>query len=56
MNFVGIIHYVKNLWNRFRLSSRDLANATPDPVESGDDLKTAVLKLQAQVDQIISSN
>lgn len=56
MNFVGIINYVKTLWNNSVLKSKDLDNADADSVSVGDDLKTAVAKLQAQIDQIISSN
>lgn len=56
MNFVGIIYYVKSLWKRFVVSRGELENSTPDPVQEGDSLKEAVLKLQAQIDQIISSN
>lgn len=55
-----LIWHVKELWNRDAdlqgdgnvVSQEDLNEATADPVEDGDTLKEAVLKLQKQIDEL----
>lgn len=47
-----IIWHVKELWNGNVISQKDLNEATADPVEAGDSLKQAVLKLQKQLDEL----
>lgn len=47
-----IIWHVKELWNGNVVSQKDLNEATADPVEDGDTLKEAVLKLQKQIDEL----
>lgn len=47
-----IIPHVKELWNGNVVSQKDLNEATAEPVEDGDTLKEAVLKLQKQIDEL----
>lgn len=47
-----IITHVKDLWNGNVVSQKDLTEATAEPVEDGDTLKEAVLKLQKQIDEL----
>lgn len=47
-----IIWHVKELWKGYTISQKDLDNAEASPVEEGDNLKEAVLKLQKQLDEL----